>query len=101
MTQADAVFSALADPTRRSIFEHVAAHGSITASAIAAEVPVSRQAVSKHLASLGDAGLVTKERVGREVQYSATPGPLTDVMAWVADVGSVWDARLERLREMF
>lgn len=101
MSSTDAVFTALSDPTRRSVFEHVAAHGGITASVLAGQLPVSRQAVTKHLDSLGDAGLVAKQRVGREVLYSATPGPLTDVMEWAADVGSAWDARLERLKGMF
>ncbi len=101
MSQTDAVFAALADPTRRSVFEHIASTDSATATEVAGLLPVSRQAVVKHLASLDAAGLVSRSRVGREVHYSVTPGPLTDVMTWVAEVGSTWDTRLERLRDMF
>jgi len=95
------VFAALADPTRRTVFEQIASRGPSSATDLAAGLPVSRQAVVKHLTSLGAAGLVSRKRVGREVQYTATPGPLTDVMEWVTEVGSAWDSRLERLRDMF
>lgn len=101
MSQTDAVFAALADPTRRSVFARVAAQGGVTATELAGVLPVSRQAVVKHLASLDAAGLVARQRVGREVRYTATPGPLTDVMEWVADVGATWDTRLARLKDMF
>ena len=101
MTHADAVFAALADPTRRTVLQHIASDGPSTATELAHTLPVTRQAVAKHLASLDTAGLVARQRVGREVRYSATPGPLTDVMDWMVDVGSTWDARLERLRDMF
>ena len=101
MSHADAIFAALADPTRRTVLQRIASTGPSTATELAGSLPVSRQAVVKHLASLNTAGLVTRSRVGREVRYSATPGPLADVTDWVASVGSTWDARLERLRDMF
>lgn len=101
VSQTDAIFAALADPTRRSVLAHIAAQGGATATEVAGTLPVTRQAVVKHLASLDAAGLVARERVGREVRYTATPGPLTEVMEWVADVGSTWDIRLARLKEMF
>ncbi len=97
-TAPDAVFAALADPTRRAVLQAVARADSRTATELAAAMPVSRQALVKHLQQLADAGLVTAERRGRERRYRITPAPLTDAMAWMADVGSAWDARLDRLR---
>jgi DNA-binding transcriptional ArsR family regulator len=61
-------------------------------------MPVSRQAVVKHMQALADAGLVTGERIGREQRYQLTPAPFTDAMAWMADVGAAWDTRLARLQ---
>ena len=94
----DAVFAALADPTRRRVLEAVAASDGLTATEAAVDLPVSRQAVVKHLQALADAGLVAGERRGREQRYRITPGPLTGAMAWMADVGAAWDERLARLR---
>lgn len=95
---AGAVFAALADPTRRQVVRALAERETVTASALAGELPVTRQAVAKHLAALGDAGLVAGERAGRETRYHLTPGPLTDAMAWMADAGARWDERLARLK---
>lgn len=101
-TQADlmagAVFAALADPTRRAVVRELARRPTVTASALAAELPMSRQAVSKHLATLAGAGLVETKRAGRETHYRLTPDPLDDAMRWMAAVGGQWDRRLERLR---
>ena len=69
-----------------------------TATELAGELPVSRQAVSKHLAALARAGLVKSERAGREMQYRLTPEPLEDAIVWMAHVGAEWDSRLARLR---
>lgn len=93
------MLDALADSTRRSIFEAVAARGPITATVLADELPVSRQAISKHLDRLADAHLVTNERVGRETRWAATPGPLADARRWFDDIGAAWDRRLDALRE--
>jgi len=93
------VFSALADPTRRSILEAVAAVDTTTATELAAGLPVSRQAVVKHLQALSEAGLVTSERSGREQRFRLTPGPFTDAVAWILDVGAAWDHRLARLQQ--
>jgi DNA-binding transcriptional ArsR family regulator len=93
------VFDALADPNRRYVVEALAQRPTATATELAAELPVTRQAVSKHLAALGEAGLVESRREGRETRYRLTPGPLGQAMGWMADVGAVWDARLARLRE--
>lgn len=97
------VLAALADPTRRSIFEAVARRGPLTPTVLADELPVSRQAVSKHLERLAEAGLVRADRSGRETHWSATPEPLASTAAWFEDVGAAWDRRLgalaDRVRE--
>lgn len=90
------VFAALADPTRREVME-LLARGTTTATEIAAELPVSRQAVAKHLAVLQDAGLVEAQRAGRERRFSPTPAPLGDAISWMASVGGEWDERLRAL----
>ena len=97
-TQVDAVFSALADPTRRSVLETLSSGATVTASGLARTLPISRQAVSKHLASLRDAKLVSSERVGRETVYALRPEPLEDAAVWIERVGADWDRRLATLR---
>ena len=92
------VFDALGDPGRRSLVEAVASRGSATATELASELPVTRQAVAKHLVSLRDAGLVDSRKSGRETLYQLNPAPLDQAVAWIASVGGEWDARLERLR---
>jgi DNA-binding transcriptional ArsR family regulator len=96
----DAVFSALADPTRRHLLERLASRGAATPTELAAELPITRQAVAKHLTSLDRAGLVTLDRQGRQARYHATSAPLTEVVAWLATVGTEWDHRLGRLGEL-
>jgi len=93
----DAVFAALADPTRRDVVTRLAAAPS-TATELAARVPVSRQAVVKHLSYLERAGLVDAQREGRNVRYRLTPSGFTDAVAWMTDVGGAWDTRLAALR---
>jgi DNA-binding transcriptional ArsR family regulator len=95
--RAGAVFDALADPTRRAVLRNVAEQGPLTATEVAAKLPVTRQAVTKHLAVLRDAGLVAPERIGRELRYSATPAPMVDAGQWLGRTGSAWDDRLARL----
>jgi len=92
------VFGALADPNRRRLLGFLAERETATATELAAELPVTRQAVAKHLAALHAAGLVEPRRRGRETRYRLTPEPLTDAMAWMAEVGAEWDERLEALR---
>jgi DNA-binding transcriptional ArsR family regulator len=94
----DSVFGALADSTRRGLLERLVAEGPETATNLAAGLPVSRQAVVKHLQVLADAGLVTSQRHGREVRYAATPDPLGPAVGWMVDAGARWDRRLERLK---
>jgi DNA-binding transcriptional ArsR family regulator len=96
----DAVFHALADPTRRSLLRRLA-DAPFTATELSARVPISRQAVAKHMAALHEAGLVVAERSGREVRYRLTPGPMADAATWIAETGSRWDRRLQNLQRQF
>jgi DNA-binding transcriptional ArsR family regulator len=96
---AEAVFAAMADPTRRAVLRGVAEDGPLTATELAGRLPVSRQAIAKHLAILEDAGLVRPERSGRENRWSVTPQPLADAGRWLAEAGSAWDDRLQRLEQ--
>jgi DNA-binding transcriptional ArsR family regulator len=80
--------------------QEISARGSATATELAAERDVTRQAVSKQLNALADAGLLRARREGRETRYEVTPEPLGDAMAWIADVGGRWDDRLARLRRL-
>jgi DNA-binding transcriptional ArsR family regulator len=91
------VFSALADPTRRRVVSELAARETVTATELAGELRVTRQAVAKHLSALTDAGLAAGRREGRETRYRLTPEPLEEAVSWIASVGGQWDDRLERL----
>lgn len=97
----DAVFSALSDPTRRAVIRSLSDDGPSTVTELAARLPVSRQAIAKHLDALETAGLVSATIAGRSRRYRLTPRPMADAMAWMADVGAQWDARLESLRLLF
>jgi DNA-binding transcriptional ArsR family regulator len=96
--EVEAVFAALADPTRRTVLDRLAEDGPMSASQLATGFPVSRQAVVKHLAALSDAGLVTSHRAGREVRYQVAPDAIDDAVAWLRIVGARWDERLSGLR---
>lgn len=76
MHDQQAVFAALADPTRRAVLRSIASGEASTATELAARLPVNRQAVGKHLASLQRARLVDSRRDGRETRFAATPAPL-------------------------
>ena len=93
------MFAALADPTRRQVVRTLSEQPALTASSLAGELPMTRQAVTKHLAALDRAGLVEGRRHGREMRYSLTPAPLAEAMRWMDDVGAQWDARLAKLAE--
>jgi DNA-binding transcriptional ArsR family regulator len=90
------VFVALSDATRRTIVERLGAQPA-TASDLAGTVPVSRQAVVKHLGVLEDAGLVRGTRDGRRVVYELTPAPFADAAQWMSEIGAAWDRRLAAL----
>jgi DNA-binding transcriptional ArsR family regulator len=94
----DALFGALADPTRRHIVERLVADGPISATDLATGLPITRQAVVKHLQVLAGAGLVDAERAGREVRYGAAPTALSEAERWLDRTAAAWDRRLARLR---
>jgi predicted ArsR family transcriptional regulator len=81
------------------VLETLAARGSATATELAAELPITRQAVAKHLAALTAAGLVEPTRAGRETRYHLTPGRLGEAASWIERVGTQWDERLAALRD--
>ena len=95
----DAVFGALSDPTRRAVMSRLA-DGPATPTDLADGLPVSRQAISKHLEILREAGLVRSHREGREHRYTLTPEPLADAVSWISIVGGRWDERLDALRRL-
>jgi len=96
----DVVLAALADPTRRRVLDVIAARGEATATAVASELPVSRQAVVKHLAILDRAGLVTARRLGREVRYAVLLEQVDAAARWMAALADEWDARLQRIKRL-
>jgi len=94
------VLVALADPTRRQLLDLLAAQGEATATTLAERVPVSRQAVVKHLAVLDGAGLVSGSRVGREVRYAVRPAALNATARWMAALAADWDRRLANIKRV-
>ncbi|MDL4772739.1 MULTISPECIES: ArsR/SmtB family transcription factor [Thermomonosporaceae] len=95
---ADGVLAALADPTRRKVLDLLAEQGEATATTLAERLPVSRQAVVKHLAVLDAAGLVSGNRVGREARYTVRPAALDATARWMATVAADWDRRLADIK---
>ncbi|WP_285564011.1 metalloregulator ArsR/SmtB family transcription factor [Streptomyces sp. RTGN2] len=96
----DSVLAALADPTRRQLLDQLAARGEATATTLAERLPVSRQAVVKHLAVLDAAGLVAGTRVGREVRYAVRPAALDATARWMASLAADWDLRLATIKRV-
>jgi DNA-binding transcriptional ArsR family regulator len=94
------VFEALADPTRRWMIQRLARSGSVTPTALAEELPISRQAVSRHLSVLQHGGLVTVHKEGREQSYRLAVDPLRDAAAWIAGIEREWDTRLAALGDL-
>jgi len=100
MSELDPLFAALGDPNRRLILERLARQGAASASALAGEFPISRQGLAKHLGLLERAGLVSREREGREAVYSFVPDALAAVDGWSRSVAEQWDNRLARLAKL-
>jgi DNA-binding transcriptional ArsR family regulator len=94
------VFKALADPTRRAIFEHLARDGEQTVHALTYRSGVSQPAVSKHLGVLKRAKLVRDRREGRETHYTAQPQALKPVLDWISVYGAFWRERFDRLESL-
>lgn len=99
-TEVDAVLDALADPTRRRLLDALGADGEATATGLAARLPVTRQAVVKHLAVLDRAGLVVGHREGREMRFTVRPERLTSTARWMAQVAAQWETRLETIKRL-
>jgi DNA-binding transcriptional ArsR family regulator len=98
--QVDGVLAALVEPIRRQVLDLLAERGEATATVLAGELPVSRQAVVKHLAVLDAAGLVVGRRAGREVRYAVRPEPLAATARWLAARAQAWDARLAAIKHL-
>ena len=92
------VFDALGDPTRRRVLADLSSLGQASCTDLSRRLPITRQAVSKHLTALADAGLVSAERQGRAVLYRVRTEPLNDAVRWMTQVGAAWDERLNALR---
>jgi DNA-binding transcriptional ArsR family regulator len=96
----DGVLAAMADPTRRRLLEELAARGGATATALAGGLPITRQAVVKHLAVLNRAGLVAARRRGREVRYVIRPEGVAATARWMAGLAADWDRRLSAIKRI-
>jgi len=98
---AAAVFAALTDPTRRALLGELAQTGPATVTELASRVPVTRQAVAKHLAQLAEAGLVTQDApVGRRHPYRLNPAPIRVALSWLSLLANEWDSRLSNLERL-
>jgi DNA-binding transcriptional ArsR family regulator len=98
-TEASAVFRALGDPTRLEVLRLLGTGDGATATALADRLPITRQGVSKHVAVLSEAGLVSSEVRGRAVMYRTNPEVMAEAAGWLERAGAAWDTRLARLRE--
>jgi ArsR family transcriptional regulator, cadmium/lead-responsive transcriptional repressor len=98
--EVDEVWAAVADPTRRRLLDVLLAHGEATATTLAGELPVTRQAVAKHLAVLDRAGLVEGRRQGREVRFAVRPERLDAATRSMAQVAAEWDDRLATIKRL-
>ncbi|GAA4354538.1 ArsR/SmtB family transcription factor [Angustibacter luteus] len=96
----DDLWSAVGDPTRRRMLDQLLSDGSGTATSLSEHLPVTRQAVSKHLVVLDRVGLVHATTAGRERQYRVDPAQLARAVAQLADVGATWDTRLQRIKRI-
>ncbi len=91
------VYSAVADPTRRELLRMLTEAGELPLHELMAPFDMGRTAISKHLAILKEAGLVSERKVGRETRYRATPEPLQEIQEWVQQF---WEVRIARLRNI-
>jgi DNA-binding transcriptional ArsR family regulator len=100
LAEVDELWSAVGDPTRRRVLDTLLDRGEATATTLAGELPVTRQAVTKHLAVLDRAGLVEGHRRGREVRYAVRPQRLGAATRSMAPVAAEWDARLSAIKRI-
>jgi ArsR family transcriptional regulator, cadmium/lead-responsive transcriptional repressor len=96
----DDLWSAIGDPTRRRVLDLLLAEGAGTATTLSERLPVTRQAVSKHLVVLDRVGLVHVTPSGRERRYAVNERQLARGVAQLTDVGATWDARLRRIKRI-
>ncbi|MFD8894119.1 ArsR/SmtB family transcription factor [Streptomyces sp. NPDC059566] len=96
----DDLWSAMGDPTRRRMIDLLLADGQGTATTLSAHLPVTRQAVTKHLAVLDRVGLVRSSPSGREKRYRVDEAQLARAVAQLNAVGEMWDARLRRIKSL-
>ena len=96
----DELWSAIGDPTRRRMLDLLLADGPGTATTLSGRLPVTRQAVAKHLGVLDRAGLVTVAPAGRERRYEVDEEQFARAVAQLAAVGAAWDARLQRIKRI-
>lgn len=94
------MLAALADPTRRQLMAALAARGPSSASMLAGDLPISRQAVSKHLVVLRQAGLVASSKQGRDVRFAVRTRTLADAASWLAALAADWDSRLADIKRI-
>jgi ArsR family transcriptional regulator, cadmium/lead-responsive transcriptional repressor len=94
------LWSAIGDPTRRRMLDLLLADGAGTATTLSERLPVTRQAVAKHLVVLDRVGLVHVRPAGRERRYQVDDAQLARAVAQLADVGATWDARLRRIKRI-
>ncbi|HEY1382894.1 MAG TPA: metalloregulator ArsR/SmtB family transcription factor [Dongiaceae bacterium] len=100
MPQAAAIMRALADPTRRAVFERVALANEITVVELTRGSGVTQGAISQHLKSLKQAGLVAERPAGRNVYYRAQPEGLAPLVDWISHYGAFWHERFSNLRTL-
>ena len=96
----DDILAAMADPTRRKLLATLAATGPATATELAAGLPITRQAIAKHLGVLRGAGLVTSFKDGRDVRFEVRTRPLEQTAGWLAALAAEWDARLIAIKRI-
>lgn len=98
--QLTAVMKTLADPTRRAVFERIAAEGEVAATGLVKGSKVSQPAVSQHLRALRDAGLVAERRDGRHIRYRVAPRALAPLVDWLGHYQAFWRERFENLEQL-
>jgi DNA-binding transcriptional ArsR family regulator len=96
----DELWSAIGDPSRRRVLDLLVSHGEVSASWLASRVPFSRQAVSKHLVVLEQAGLVSRRKQGREVLYQVQADRLDQAARAMGDLAAQWDRRLATIKRL-
>ena len=96
----DELWSALGDPTRRQLIDVLLSDGEGTATSLSARLPVTRQAVAKHLDVLDRVGLVHATTAGRERRYRVDQAQLARAVAQLNQVGATWDSRLQRIKRI-